>query len=96
VPRGPQPRTRGDPLGLTARERQIFELARRGLSTAELARSLHRSERTVENHVAAMYRKLGVNTRAQLMTRHPAAPAAEMRHETHTMACHVQSPRRSG
>ena len=28
VPRGPQPRTRDDPLNLTARERQIFELLR--------------------------------------------------------------------
>ncbi len=72
VPRGPQPRTRGDSLGLTAREREIFELARQGLATAEIAQRLHRSERTVEHHMAAVYRKVGVNKRAELMARHPA------------------------
>lgn len=73
VPRGPQPRTRDDPLGLTAREREVFELARDGLPGAEIARRLHRSERTVEHHLAAVYRKLGVGTRAELMARHPGA-----------------------
>ena len=72
VPRGPQPRTRDDPLGLTGREREIFELAREGLATAAIARRLHRSERTVEHHVASLYRKLGVGTRVELMARHPA------------------------
>ncbi len=75
VPRGPQPRTRGDPLGLTARERQVFELARQGLMASEIARLLRRSERTVEHHVAAIYGKLGVSSRAELVARHPPLAA---------------------
>lgn len=74
VRRGPQPRTRGDPLGLTGRERQVFELARQGLSNAGIASRLHRSERTVEHHVAAVLRKLGVDTRLALMARGDPAP----------------------
>lgn len=73
VRRGPQPRTRGDPLGLTARERQVFELARQGLSNAGIAQRLHRSERTVEHHVAAVLHKLGVGSRVQLIARHGGA-----------------------
>jgi len=73
VPRGPRPRTRDDPLGLTAREREIFELARQGLTGAVIASRLHRSERTVEHHLAAVYRKLGVASRAELMARHTAS-----------------------
>jgi DNA-binding CsgD family transcriptional regulator len=75
VPRGPQPRTRDDPLGLTAREREIFELMREGLTFAVMAQRMHRSERTVEHHIAAIYQKLGVSTRAELMARHPASKA---------------------
>lgn len=67
VPQGPRPRTRQDPLGLTAREREVFTLLLQGLSNAAIAARLHRSERTVENHVAGVFAKLGVNTRAQLL-----------------------------
>lgn len=65
--RGPQPRTRSDPLGLTARERQVFEHLLRGQSNAAIAARLHRSSRTVEHHVAAVFDKLGVGTRAELI-----------------------------
>jgi DNA-binding CsgD family transcriptional regulator len=76
VPRGPQPRTRDDPLNLTARERQIFELLRRGASNAAMAEQLHRSERTVEHHVSALLRKLGLRSRVELLTRHPPSTDA--------------------
>ena len=67
VPRGPSLRTRDDPLGFTAREREVFALLLLGLSNAGIAARLHRSERTVENHVARVFDKLGVSTRAQLI-----------------------------
>jgi DNA-binding CsgD family transcriptional regulator len=67
VPRGPRVHTRDDPLGLTPREREVLALLRQGLSNAAIAARLHRSERTVENHVAGVFAKVGVNTRAQLL-----------------------------
>ena len=67
VQRGPHERTRGDPLGLTARERQVFERLLQGSSNVAIAQRLHRSARTVEHHVAAVFGKLGVNSRAQLI-----------------------------
>ena len=67
---GPQPRTRGDPLGLTVRERQVFERLLRGESNATMARALCRSTRTVEHHVAAVLAKTGVRSRAELIARH--------------------------
>ena len=67
VQRGPQPRTRVDPLGLTAREREVFEQLLQGLSNAAIAQHMHRSERTVEHHVAGVFAKLGVSSRAELI-----------------------------
>ena len=64
VGRGPNRHARGDPLGLTARERQVLELLGRDLSNRDIAALLHRSERTVEHHVAALLAKLGAATRA--------------------------------
>jgi DNA-binding CsgD family transcriptional regulator/tetratricopeptide (TPR) repeat protein len=69
VCRGPQTRTATDPMGLTARQREVYELLIHGLSNAAIAGKLHRSERTVENHVANLFIKLNVNSRIELMTR---------------------------
>lgn len=63
----PRDRTSEDPLGLTAREREVFSLLLIGLSNAGIAQRLHRSERTVENHVAHVFAKLAVNSRVQRM-----------------------------
>jgi DNA-binding CsgD family transcriptional regulator len=68
VQRGRNSRTRDDPLGLTAREREVLELLAQRLSNRAIAERLHRSERTVENHVAALLGKLGVSTRAEAAT----------------------------
>ena len=65
VQRGPRSHARSDPLGLTAREREVLDLLAQRLSNREIAQRLHRSERTVENHVAALLAKLGVATRAE-------------------------------
>lgn len=67
VARGPQPRTRRDPLRLTARERQVFDLLVQGASNAAIAAQLHRSVRTVENHVASVLAKTGAANRAALI-----------------------------
>ncbi|WP_263119535.1 helix-turn-helix transcriptional regulator [Cellulomonas fimi] len=48
---------------LTAREREVAVMARRGLSNREIARRLRLSVRTVENHMAAVLRKLGLEGR---------------------------------
>jgi len=67
VSRGPRPRTREDPLGFTARERQVFGLLLQGMSNAAIAARLHRSERTVEHHVAAVLAKTRTGNRAALI-----------------------------
>ncbi len=59
--RGPR---KGDVL--TKRERQIAELAKTGLTSKEIAARLMLSSRTVDDHLAHVYRKLGVSTRTAL------------------------------
>ena len=52
------------PVGsLTARERQIAEMASAGATNAMVADRLHLSVRTVENHLRHSYAKLGVQDR---------------------------------
>jgi len=54
---------------LTAREREIAELATRGLSNADIATRLVLSRRTVGNHLTHIYDKLQVANRTELATR---------------------------
>ena len=77
VQRGPHKRTRSDPLGLTARQREVFERLLQGLSNPAIAQRLHRSARTVEHHVAAVFAKLGVSSRAELIARFGAQRLSE-------------------
>jgi DNA-binding CsgD family transcriptional regulator/tetratricopeptide (TPR) repeat protein len=65
VQRGPRATTRGNPAGLTAREVQVLELLAEGLSNARIAERLVLSTRTVDHHVSAILRKLGVVTRTE-------------------------------
>jgi len=51
---------------LTARERQLIDLARQGLSNAEIADRLVLSVRTVESHLYRAMQKLGINDRRML------------------------------
>lgn len=51
---------------LTRREREVVELAARGYSNKSIAAETAIGERTVETHLAAAYRKLGVRSRAEL------------------------------
>ncbi|HXV93529.1 MAG TPA: LuxR C-terminal-related transcriptional regulator, partial [Pseudonocardia sp.] len=63
VPRGPQPSTRANPAGLTARQLDVLALLAKGLTDAEIAARLVLSVRTVNHHVAAVLDKLGVDNR---------------------------------
>jgi DNA-binding CsgD family transcriptional regulator len=51
---------------LTPRQRQICSLAAAGRANREIARALFLSVKTVETHLAAGYRKLGISSRAEL------------------------------
>ncbi|MGH6624774.1 MAG: response regulator transcription factor, partial [Burkholderiaceae bacterium] len=65
IERGPYAHARHHALGFTRREGEVAELLCQGLSNASIAGRLHRSERTVEHHVAKVLAKLDVATRAQ-------------------------------
>lgn len=65
LPRGPRPNTRRNQANLTVREVEILTLVAQGLGNAEIAERLFLSKRTVDGHVSAILRKLGVKTRLQ-------------------------------
>jgi non-specific serine/threonine protein kinase len=57
-----------DPAALTRSEREVARLAVRGLTSREVAERLVISPRTVDAHLASVYRKLGISSRRQLRT----------------------------
>ena len=63
VARGPRNATREHPFGLTTREHQVLQLLCEGLRNAEIAQRLCRSVRTIDHHLAAVFTKLGVDSR---------------------------------
>ena len=65
---GPRSPRRSTATQLTAREREVVDVALRGMSNSAIADELSLSERTVEAHLAAAYRKLGVRSRGELIS----------------------------
>lgn len=49
---------------LTTPQRAILELVAQGMSNKEIARLMHRSEHTIHRHMANIFDRLGVSTRA--------------------------------
>jgi two-component system, NarL family, response regulator DegU len=58
----------GDRL-ITAREEEVLQLIADGLSTPEVAAKLYISQKTVKNHLAAIYQKLDARDRTQAVVR---------------------------
>jgi DNA-binding NarL/FixJ family response regulator len=64
---------------LTQREREILALLSEGLTMQQIGRRLGISPRTVETHVAKLYRKLSVRTRVQAVARAASLGLIELR-----------------
>ena len=91
---------RGRPAGgwpsLTAREREVALLAGEGLTNPEIAERLVISLGTVKNHLAQVFRKLGISKRSELvrdasrrgygaLTAQPAPAAKKIGHSAHVL-----------
>ncbi len=71
---------------LSPREREVLESATEGLSVRDMARQLSLSEATVRSHLSAIYSKLGVSGRLELLAsikgtaapRHVPSPPSEI------------------
>jgi DNA-binding CsgD family transcriptional regulator len=55
----------GELASLTAREREILDLVAGGANNSDIAARLFISEKTVRNHLTAIFDKLGVSSRSQ-------------------------------
>lgn len=69
------PRRRA-PDELTATELRVAELASTGITNREISRAAFMSEKTVEAHMARVYLKLGIRSRAELGARMAADPGS--------------------
>ena len=58
-------------VALTAREREIVRLAKRGMTAKEIGSALFIGSRTVETHLSNAYAKLGINSKMQLLALDP-------------------------
>jgi predicted ATPase/DNA-binding CsgD family transcriptional regulator len=67
--RGPYAKTRQHPIGLTNKEQQVLKLLVTGASNQDIAETLSRSNRTIENHVSSILSKLNVENRIEAMLR---------------------------
>ncbi|MAI90392.1 AAA family ATPase [Ponticaulis sp.] len=72
--RGPYKAARTHPLGLTAKEQSVLRLLAEGRSNKEIAKSLNRSQRTVEHHVSSILGKLNAPNRMSAILRIQSEP----------------------
>ena len=63
IPRGPRRSTVANPAGLSSREMDVLALIGAGARNADIADRLVISQKTVDHHVSAILRKLGVANR---------------------------------
>jgi DNA-binding CsgD family transcriptional regulator len=54
---------------VTAREQEVLQFVARGLTTAEMAQRLGISQHTVRDHIKALFSKVGVRSRTELVAR---------------------------
>lgn len=67
--------TEVDMLMLSDAERRVAKFAAKGLTNREIAGRLYLTTSTVEQHLTRIYRKLGVSSRVQLLSRLGPQPA---------------------
>ncbi|WP_160753950.1 ATP-binding protein [Qipengyuania algicida] len=67
LPRGPYRASRDNPFSLTAKEMIVLEYLAQGLSNAEIAEEMSRSQRTIEHHVSAILQKLEAENRLAVL-----------------------------
>ena len=59
--------TEAKPIRLSRRQKQLLAMLEQGLSNREIAEKLDISEHTVKVHFCRLFRRLGLNSRAQAL-----------------------------
>jgi DNA-binding CsgD family transcriptional regulator len=77
---------------LTAREQQITQLIARGVGTSDIAARLYLSSHTVRDHIKAIFEKVGVTSRGELVAELFAEHYGPGLHQ-HAIHTHISDPR---